>query len=352
MNRAIFQVFCDEKFFGVRAEASRVVRKRAIFSTVCYKQSMNVTIIQPKITNQATKVATPKRLRVAAYARVSTELDEQQSSYEAQVDFYEKQIKNNPDWQFIAVFADRSITGTSTKNRANFNKMVEIALAGGIDLILTKSISRFARNTVDTLQTVRKLKTAGVEVFFEKENLHTFDPKCEMLLTIMSSLAQEESRSISENIRWGKRKSMQDGKVSFPYSCFLGYRKRDGRLEIVESEARVVRKIYRLFLDGKSANHIAKFLTKAKVPTPRKRRVWSAASVKNILRNEKYKGDALLQKTYTEDYLTKRRRKNNGELPQYYVRNSHPAIIPPEVFDEVQRRLGEGRPYLAAVKGA
>lgn len=300
---------------------------------------MNITIINPTINQLATKKPRHK-LKVAAYARVSTEFDEQQNSYDAQVSFYESYIKQNENWQFIGVFADRGITGTSTKNRKNFNKMIKIAKLGGIDLILTKSISRFARNTVDTLQTVRDLKAKGVEIYFEKENLRTFDPKCEMLLTIMSSLAQEESRSISENIRWGKRKSMQDGKVSLPYSCFLGYRKgKTGRLEIVEEEAKIVRKIYHLFLSGKSISNIAKYLTRHNIPTPRKKRVWTATSVKNILKNEKYKGDALLQKTYTEDYLTKRRRKNTGELPQYYVKNSHPAIIPRKVFDEVQKRL-------------
>lgn len=160
--------------------------------------------------------STARKSRVAAYARVSTEQDEQQSSYEAQVDFYTRYIKSNPDWEFVGVFADRGITGTNTKNRESFNRMIDLALNGGIDIILTKSISRFARNTVDTLQTVRELKAVGVEVRFEKENLHTMDPKCEMMLTIMSSLAQEESRSISENVRWGKQKSMRDGKSRWP----------------------------------------------------------------------------------------------------------------------------------------
>ena len=184
----------------------------------------------------------PQKIRVAAYARVSTEQDEQESSYEAHVDFYTRYIQNNPDWEFVGVFADRGITGTNTKNRESFNRMIELAKSDGIDLILTKSISRFARNTVDTLQTVRELKAVGVEVRFEKENLHTFDPKCEVMLTIMSSLAQEESRSISENVRWGQQKSMQDGKVFLPYKHFLGYRKgADGRPEIVEAEAEIVR---------------------------------------------------------------------------------------------------------------
>ncbi|HJC34623.1 MAG TPA: recombinase family protein [Candidatus Mediterraneibacter faecipullorum] len=268
---------------------------------------------------QPLSVATRKK-RVAAYARVSTEQDEQQSSYEAQVDFYTRHIKSNPDWEFVEVFADRGITGTNTKNRENFNRMIDLALKGGIDIILTKSISRFARNTVDTLQTVRELKAVGVEVRFEKENLHTFDPKCEMMLTIMSSLAQEESRSISENVRWGKQKSMRDGKVSLPYSHFLGYKKgADGRPEIVEEEAAVIRKIYDLFLSGKTINEIAAILTSMGVLTPAGKKKWSVSTVRRILSNEKYKGEALLQKTFTVDYLTKEVRKNNGEVPSVRV---------------------------------
>ena len=257
-----------------------------------------------------------RKKRVAAYARVSTEQDEQQSSYEAQVDFYTRHIKSNPDWEFV---------DTNTKNRENFNRMIDLALNGGIDIILTKSISRFARNTVDTLQTVRELKAVGVEVRFEKENLHTFDPKCEMMLTIMSSLAQEESRSISENVRWGKQKSMRDGKVSLAYSRFLGYKKgADGRLEIVEEEAAIIRKIYDLFLSGKTINEIAAILTSMGVLTPAGRTKWSVSTVRSILSNEKYKGEALLQKTFTVDYLTKEVRKNNGEKRRAKVRTRHP----------------------------
>lgn len=238
------------------------------------------------------------------------------------------------------MFADRGITGTNTKNRENFNRMIDLALNGGIDIILTKSISRFARNTVDTLQTVRELKAVGVEVRFEKENLHTFDPKCEMILTIMSSLAQEESRSISENVRWGKQKSMRDGKVSLAYSRFLGYKKgADGRPEIVEEEAAIIRKIYDLFLSGRTINEIAATLTSMGVLTPAGRTKWSASTVRSILSNEKYKGEALLQKTFTVDYLTKEVRRNNGEVPSVRVRNSHEPIIEPEVFDRVQSML-------------
>ena len=292
-----------------------------------------------------------RKKRVAAYARVSTEQDEQQSSYEAQVDFYTRHIKSNPDWEFVEVFADRGITGTNTKNRENFNRMIDLALNGGIDIILTKSISRFARNTVDTLQTVRELKAVGVEVRFEKENLHTFDPKCEMMLTIMSSLAQEESRSISENVRWGKQKSMRDGKVSLAYSRFLGYKKgADGRPEIVEEEAAIIRKIYDLFLSGKTINEIAAILTSMGVLTPAGRTKWSVSTVRSILSNEKYKGEALLQKTFTVDYLTKEVRKNNGEVPSVRVRNSHEPIIEPEVFDRVQSMLATSAKRRAKVR--
>jgi len=283
-----------------------------------------------------------RKKRVAAYARVSTEQDEQQSSYEAQVDFYTRHIQSNPDWEFVSVFADEGITGTNTKKRDGFNLMIQKALNGEIDLILTKSISRFARNTVDTLQTVRELKAAGVEVIFEKENLHTFDSKCEVMLTIMSSLAQEESRSISENVRWGQQKSMRDGNVHLAYSHFLGYSKgADGRPEIVEEEAVIIRKIYDLFLSGKTINEIASILTEMGIPTPAGKAKWRVSTVRSILSNEKYKGEALLQKTFTVDYLTKEVRKNNGEVPSVRVRNSHEAIIEPEVFDKVQKLLAE-----------
>ena len=308
-------------------------------------------IAATKTLQQQPLSAVARKKRVAAYARVSTEQDEQQSSYEAQVGFYTRHIKSNPDWEFVEVFADRGITGTNTKTRENFNRMIDLALSGGIDIILTKSISRFARNTVDTLQTVRELKAVGVEVRFEKENLHTFDPKCEMMLTIMSSLAQEESCSISENVRWGKQKSMRDGKVSLAYSRFLGYKKgADGRPEIVEEEAAIIRKIYDLFLSGKTINEIAALLTNMGVLTPAGRTKWSVSTVRSILSNEKYKGEALLQKTFTVDYLTKEVRKNNGEVPSVRVRNSHEPIIEPEVFDRVQSMLATSAKRRAKVR--
>ena len=210
----------------------------------------------------AAPIGSYKKRRVAAYARVSTDHEEQQSSYEAQVDYYTNYINGREDWEFVSVYADEGITGCNTKKRDGFNKMVEDALSGAIDLIITKSVSRFARNTVDSLTTIRKLKENRVECYFEKENIWTFDSKGELLLTIMSSLAQEESRSISENCTWGQRKRFADGKVTVPFKRFLGYdRGEDGNLVINEEQAETVRRIYGLFLQGRSPHAIAKLLT-------------------------------------------------------------------------------------------
>lgn len=239
-----------------------------------------------------------------------------------------------------ALYADEGISGTSSKNRSEFNEMITDALGGKIDLIITKSISRFARNTVDTLTTIRKLKAAGVEVFFEKEQIFTFDSKGEFMLTLLSSMAQEESRSLSENVKWGLRKRMADGKYSLPYQQFLGYKKgTDGKPEIVEDEAVIIRQIYRLYLEGKTPSSIAAILTSEGIPSPAGCPQWLNNTVISILTNEKYYGVALLQKNFTEDFLTKKRRKNNGELPQYLIVNDHEPIISKAVFDEVQRRI-------------
>jgi len=278
-----------------------------------------------------------KKRRVAGYARVSTDHEEQQTSYEAQVDYYTAYIKGREDWELVSVYTDEGISATSTTKREGFNSMIADALDGRIDLIITKSVSRFARNTVDSLTTIRKLKENGIECYFEKENIWTFDSKGELLLTIMSSLAQEESRSISENVTWGHRKRFADGKVMVPFGRFLGYdRGEDGNLVINEEQAKVVRKIYGLFLQGHSPYAIAKRLTAEGIPTPGGKKVWGKAVVQSILTNEKYKGDALLQKVYTVDFLTKKKKVNEGEVPQYYVEGNHPAIIEPAVFDQVQ----------------
>ncbi|HWR29535.1 MAG TPA: recombinase family protein [Negativicutes bacterium] len=284
------------------------------------------------------------KLRVAAYARVSTDSDEQFTSFEAQVDYYTRQINANADWTMIEVYTDEGISGTNTKKRDGFNRMIADALAGKIDLIITKSISRFARNTVDTLTSVRQLKEKGVEVFFEKENIYTMDSKGELLITIMSSLAQEESRSISENVAWGKRAKCEEGKVYLPYKQFLGYEKgSDGLPQIVEEQAKTVRLIYSLFLEGLMPSGIAKRLEAMGIPSPAGKQRWQTSTVESILKNEKYKGDALLQKTFCVDFLTKKMKRNEGELPQYYVEQSHPAIVSSEVYDEVQQELKRRR---------
>ena len=306
-----------------------------------------ITMIAATQGPSAKPVGPARRKRVAAYARVSTGSDEQATSYEAQVEYYERTIKANPSWEFVRIYSDEGITGTSVKNRDGFNEMVKAALAGEIDLILTKSVSRFARNTVDSLTTIRELKAKGVEVYFEKENIYTLDSKGELLLTILSSIAQEESRSISENVKWGVRKSMADGKVRFSWGSFLGYeRGPDGKVAIVERQAEVVRAIYRWFLKGKTYREIASELESRGIKSPRGREKWTVSTIMSILSNEKYKGDALLQKTFVVDFLTHQAKKNEGEVPQYYVEGSHPAIIPPDEWElariERERRAAQG----------
>ena len=320
-------------------------------------RAKNVTVI-PQRMRPITQMPlhAGRRRRVAAYARVSTDSEEQQTSYEAQVDYYTRYIhakQETDDWEFVQVYTDEGISATNTKHREGFNAMVRDALDGKIDLIITKSVSRFARNTVDSLTTVRKLKERGVEVYFEKENIYTMDSKGELLITIMSSLAQEESRSISENVTWGMRKRFADGKVSMPYKRFMGYRKgADGLPEIVEEEAEIVQAIYKRFLEGDTICMIAKKLNQQGIPSPAEKKkltdncdeqgkqtAWYPGTVESILTNEKYKGDALLQKTYCTDFLTKKMKVNEGEVPQYYVQDSHPAIVDADVFDLVQIEL-------------
>lgn len=278
--------------------------------------------------------------RVCGYARVSTDRDEQFTSFQAQKDYYEKFIKSNLDWEFVGLYSDEGVTGTSTKNRDGFIEMIKAALDNKIDLIVTKSISRFARNTVDTLSHIRLLKEHGVEVYFEKENIWTFNTQGEMLVTFMSSLAQEESRSISENVTWGHRNNFKNGKVYMPYARFLGYKKgTDGKPEIVESEAEIVRLIYYLFIEGKTYQEIGNELMRRNIKSPGGSSKWSASTVMSILSNEKYKGDALLQKGFTVNFLEHKRKINEGEVEQYYVENSHPAIIDKLEWDYVQNEI-------------
>ena len=301
----------------------------------------------------AFQASTQKR-RVAAYARVSTDKEEQESSFEAQVNYYTKLIRSNPEWIFVEVYADEGISGTSTKKREGFTRMIDDALAGHIDLILTKSVSRFARNTVDSLTTVRKLKEKGVEVYFEKENIYTLDSKGELLITIMSSLAQEEARNISENTAWGRRKQFAEGKHSLAYKTFLGYDKGpDGGLVVNEGQAEIVRRIYSEFLSGRTPYMIAKGLTADGIKTPGGKDVWRSTTIRSILTNEKYYGAAILQKTVKPDVLSPPR-KNTGELPSYYIAEDHEPIVSEEMFrivgEELKRRSeAEGKAHGGSV---
>lgn len=300
-----------------------------------------ITRIPPSVNRYTSQpINIKKKRRVCGYARVSTDKDEQATSYEAQMEYYTNYINARDDWTFAGMYSDEGITATNTKKRDGFNQMIEDARAGKIDLIITKSVSRFARNTVDSLTTVRELKEKGVEIYFEKENIWTLDAKGELLITIMSSLAQEESRSISENVKWGKRKQFADGKTSVAFTHFLGYDKGpNGEFIINEEQAQIVRYIYKRYLEGFSTFQIAKELTEKGIKTPAGKEKWHPSSVMSILRNEKYKGDALIQKFFTKDFLTHELVENKGEIPQYYVEGHHDGIVTPEQFDQVQAEI-------------
>ena len=301
----------------------------------------NVTVIPASLNKYSDiPLATTAKRKVAAYARVSTDDEDQQTSYAAQCDYYERYIKSREDWEFVKVYADEGISGCNTKKREAFKAMVQDALDGKIDLILAKSLSRFSRNTVDSLTTIRKLKENGVEVWFEKEAIKTFEGRGEILLTILSSLSQEESRSISENVTWGLRKKFADGKFSVGYSRFLGYDKgEDGGLAINEEQAKTVRLIFGLFIEGLTPCAIAKELTRRGILTVTGKSKWNAATINGVLANEKYTGCARIQKTFTPDFLTKKTVKNTGQVPSYFVEQSHPAIIAPATFEMVQNEI-------------
>ncbi len=280
------------------------------------------------------------RLKVAAYCRVSTDQEEQESSYEAQISYYTEKIKNNSEWALAGIFADEGITGTQAKKRPEFLKMIGLCRQRKIDLILTKSLSRFARNTVDSLNYIRELKALGIAVFFEKENINTLESDTEMMLTIMSCFAQAESESISKNVSWGIRQSFKNGKVTLQFSRLLGYRKgADGNAEIDSDEAKVVKEIFRCYLEGMSLNLIADRLNDRGLKTKGNGSPYRKEVVRRILTNEKYVGDALLQKTFITDCITKKSRKNNGELPMYLVKNHHEPIISRADFNRVQEEI-------------
>ena len=284
---------------------------------------------------------TAGHIRVAAYARVSTEEENQQTSYKTQCEHFTSFISSNPDWEFAGMYADEGITGTSRKNRVQFNKMMEDAEAGKFDYIITKSTSRFARNTVDSLTCVRKLMNLNppVGVFFEEDNLDTLDGNSELLITIKSALAQEESNSISKNIRWSLQKNFQAGIPMVNLKGMIGYDKGpNGEWVINEEQARTVRFIFDNYLNGESANGIAKALNELGWTTVRGNK-WCGASVLDVLRNEKFVGDLEMQKTTTESFLTHKAIKNKGQAPRYYKRDHHVGIVDRDTWDRAQARL-------------
>lgn len=288
----------------------------------------------------AAEIRQTKRLNVAAYCRVSTDEEEQETSYEAQISYYTEKINGNPEWNMAGIFADEGITGTQAKKRPEFLRMIRLCRKGKIDLILTKSLSRFARNTVDSLNYIRELKLLNIAVIFEKENINTLTAESEMLTTIMSCFAQAESESISKNVSWGIRQGFKNGNVPMHYNTMLGYRKgADGQPEIVPEEAEIVRDIFESYLSGMSLQQVADFLNARGLVTKYGKKPWTGANIQLILKNEKYTGDALLQKTYITDCISKKTRKNDGALPMYLVKNHHEGIISREQFNRVQEEM-------------
>lgn len=286
-----------------------------------------------------------KLLRTAAYARVSSSKDAMLHSLSAQVSYYNSFIQSNPEWLFCGVYADEALTGTK-ENRQNFQELLSECRAGRIDLIITKSISRFARNTVTLLETVRELKELGVDVYFEEQNIHSISPDGEFMLTLLGSYAQEESYSASENQKWRIHKDFKQGRLGS--ITMLGYeRSNDGTLIIVPEEAEIVRMIFNDFLGGMGKNAIANKLLAMGVPT-KGGGIWTAWSIRRILRNEKYCGDILFQKSFRENHITKRKIENKGQLPQYYAEETHEPIINKETFLAVQELLKENQRFTPA----
>ncbi len=300
--------------------------------------NMQVVVIPPKSREEIKQSS--KQLKVAAYCRVSTDDKEQKTSYESQIKYYTEKINKNPEWKMAGIFADEGITGTQAKKRPEFLKMIRLCRQGKIDMILTKSLSRFARNTVDSLDYIRELRMLGIAVVSEKENINTLTEESEMLITIMSCFAQAESESISKNVAWGIRQSFKHGNVPMQYARLLGYRKNEvGNAEIIPDEAEIVKEIFRRYLDGASMEQIAESLNNRGLTTKGSSSPYRKITIQRILTNEKYTGDALLQKTYITDCITKKSRKNNGELPMYLVKNHHEPIISRVDFNRVQEEM-------------
>ena len=311
--------------------------------------NMRIVEIPASMRESAGRKNAVRKLRVAAYCRVSTEEEEQQGSFEIQKLYYTEKINSTPEWEVAGIYADDGISGVHTKKRDGFNQMIQDCKKRKIDLILTKSISRFARNTLDSIQYVRMLKQMGIAVVFEKENINTATMNSEMILTVLSAFAQAESESISQNVARGKRMGYKHGKFAFPYGRIIGYRKgADGKPEIIPEQAEVIRLIFNSYLQGDSLQSIKTKLETAGALTARGNTEWSAQSIQRILQNEKYCGDVLLQKTFTEDVLTGVHKKNTGQLPQYYIENYHEGIVSKQIFREVQAEIARRNSKSAA----
>ena len=298
-----------------------------------------ITVI-PATTTSESNQTQKNKIRVAAYCRVSTDHEDQEGSFRNQVDYYTNLINNNPDWVMVGIFADEGISGTGTKKRSGFMDMIAACENHEVDLVITKSVSRFARNTADSLKYSRKLKSLGIPVIFEKEGVNTMDKSGELMFTILSSLAQEESRNISENTAWGIRSKFQQGIPHLNTESLLGYDKdADGNLVINEEQAKTVRRIYREFLEGWTPSEISRRLNKEGVPGVHGEAKWHSCTITRMLQNEKHVGDLLMQKTYTADFLTKTQAENRGELEQYFIKDDHEAIIDRESWEAVQLEL-------------
>lgn len=294
-------------------------------------------IVIPATITEKTHKTRKKKLRVAAYCRVSTDDEEQLTSYRNQIEHYTHKIKQNADWKLVGIFADEGITGVMAKKRDEFLKLIDLCRDGKVDVIITKSISRFSRNVADTIKYVRELKALNVAVIFEKENIDTSKMTSEMILDMYGVFAQAESESISDNVRMGKRFGYKSGKVPMQYGQILGYRRgKDNEPEVVPEEAKIIELIYYKFLEGWSLPKLSKYLEENGYKTAKGSTAWSKATIRGILTNEKYKGDVLMQKSYVVDLFSKKVAKNNGELPMYLVKNHHKPIIPREVWDKVQ----------------
>ena len=298
-----------------------------------------------------------RQLRVAAYCRVSTGDEEQLTSYENQKAFYTEKIMKNPEWTMVDIFADEGITGTSTCRRKDFLRMIRQCRQGKIDMILAKSVSRFARNTLDTISYTRELRSLGIAVIFEEQNINSIYPESEFLIALHAAFAQSESESISANVRWGKRQSIKDGKVTFQYKTLLGYEKGpDGNPVIIPEEAETVRQIFEWYLAGKSVRDIRLALVAGGFRNAVGTTDWTTSNLRSILTNEKYCGDALLQKTFVKDCISKKSIPNTGQLAKVLIQNNHEAIISHEMFDAVQlelarRRAQDGRSRKSAPTG-